>query len=183
MAERLAERELAVVLGAGAEAFRIVSAGTWGHDGAPMEPHARMVLTERGARSTGFVAQELSHDQIVAADLVLTASAEQAHQVGAIDPAAADRVFTLREFARLVGEAGPGVSGHHPAARARELVAAVAALPRRRGPAAHATDIADPYGAPLHVFRLCAEEISSCLRCLVDRIAVAHPAPPSRAVG
>jgi protein-tyrosine phosphatase len=114
---------------------------------------------------------------------VLTASAEQALQVRAIDAAAADRVFTLREFAGLVEEVGGDISDHHPAARARDLVAAVVALPKRRIPAAPAADIADPYGAPLHVFRLCADEISSCLRSLVDRVVVARPAPPSRAVG
>jgi protein-tyrosine phosphatase len=183
MAERLAERELSAALGTDAEGFRLASAGTWGHDGAPMEPHARAVLAERGARATGFVARELSPEQVAVADLVLTASAEQGHQVGLIDPAAAERVFTLLEFAALADQVEVERPGVSPAARARALAAAVSAARRARGPSLPASDIADPYGAPLHVFRLCAEEISVGLRALVAHVAVARPAPPSRAVG
>jgi protein-tyrosine phosphatase len=182
IAERLAEHELAAAVGTDAEAFRFSSAGTWGHDGAPMEPHARAVLAERGARASGFVARELLAEQIVLADLVLTASAEQSHQVRLIDPAAADRVFTLPEFARLAEEVELESGGRSPAARARALVGAVAALRRRRPSAAPPPDIADPYGAPLHVFRLCADEIADCLRTLVGRVAASHPASSGRAV-
>ncbi|HEX3829956.1 MAG TPA: hypothetical protein VHV82_22050 [Sporichthyaceae bacterium] len=183
MAERLAERGLGAALGADAAGFRLASAGTWGHDGAPMEQHARAVLAEHGARATGFVARELSPEQVAVADLVLTASAEQAQQVQLIDPAAAQRVFTLHEFAALADEVAVELSGHGPAARARVLVEAVVGIRLRRGPSAPAGDIADPYGAPLHVFRLCADEISTCLRVLVGHVAASRPAPPSRAMG
>ena len=183
MAERLAERELSRALGTDAAAFRVVSAGTWGHDGAPMEQHARAVLAERGARAGGFVAQELLPEQVAVADLVLTASAEHGHQIRLIDPAAVDRVFTLLEFAALAENLGVDPGGQSPAGRARALVEAVAAMRNRRSAAVPARDIDDPYGAPLHVFRLCADEISTGLRALVGHVAAARPAPPSRAVG
>ncbi|HEX3611601.1 MAG TPA: hypothetical protein VHU88_07945 [Sporichthyaceae bacterium] len=182
MAERLAELELAAALGAEVDAFRIGSAGTWGHDGAPMEQHARAVLNERGARAGGFVAQELLAEQIAAADLVLTASSEQSQQVRLMDPAARDRVFTLCEFASLAQDAPPDVLVHNPAARARALVCTLAELRTRLGSAVRSTDIADPYGAPLHVFRLCADEIAACLGALVGHLAVARTAATNRAV-
>jgi protein-tyrosine phosphatase len=183
MAERLAERNLTRMLGAAAEAFPLSSAGTWGHDGAPMEQHARTVLTEEGARITGFVARELLPEQIAPADLVLTASAEQRHQVRLTDPQAAERAFTLREFAWLARAVDLPGDAEAPTARARALVDAVTQLRRRLPSAPYAEDIADPYGAPLHVFRVCAAEIVECLTVFVEHVATLSAPQPGRAVG
>jgi protein-tyrosine phosphatase len=171
LAERLLEHELDAALGDGAAAFRLVSAGTWGHDGAAMEPHARQVLLERGVRHTGFVARELLPEHLAVADLVLTGSAEQRHQVTLLDPHAVARAFTLREFARLARDLDVAHLPVPAPARARELVARIAA--RREQPPAGPgqDDIADPYGSPLHVFRLCADQISSCLDAFVNLLA------------
>jgi hypothetical protein len=51
------------------------------------------------------------------------------------------------------------------------LVCTLAELRTRLGSAVRSTDIADPYGAPLHVFRLCAEQISECLGAFVGLVA------------
>jgi protein-tyrosine phosphatase len=171
LAERIVEHELDVALGPAAAAFRLASAGTWGHDGAAMEPHARQVLVERGVRHSGFVARELLPEHLVVADLVLTGSAEQRHQVTLLDAHAVARAFTLREFARLAE--GMNVSGlpDSAPARARELVARMAARRAQLPAALVEDDIADPYGAPLHVFRLCAEQISECLGAFVGLVA------------
>jgi protein-tyrosine phosphatase len=171
MAERLAEKELSDALGSEASLFRWGSAGTWGHDGAPMEPHARMVLAERGARSEAFVAQELLHEHIAVADLILTGSREQCGQVRLFDPHATRRAFALREFARLARQVPSGSLAGAATARARNLVDRVADLRERSGPARPGDDIADPYGAPLHVFRLCAQEITECLAPFVAHVA------------
>jgi protein-tyrosine phosphatase len=164
LAERLAEHELDLALGEEAGAFRLASAGTWGHDGAPMEPHARQVLAERGIRHTGFVARELLPEHLAVADLVLTGSVEQRHQVVLLDPHAVGRAFTLREFARLAAGVDAGDLPDAAPARARELVALIAAGRDHVTRLPVDDDIADPYGAPLHVFRLCLEQISACLR-------------------
>ncbi|MDX6313919.1 MAG: low molecular weight protein-tyrosine phosphatase, partial [Streptomyces sp.] len=44
MAERLTRHELTRRLGDGAAGILVESAGTWGHEGAPMEAHAAAVL-------------------------------------------------------------------------------------------------------------------------------------------
>jgi protein-tyrosine phosphatase len=163
LAERIAEHELALSLGGAAAPFRMASAGTWGHDGASMEPHARQVLAERGIRHTGFVARELLPEHLAVADLVLTGSAEQRHQVTLLDPHAVDRAFTLREFARLAAGVDTRDLPDAAPARARALVARIAARREHVATLPVDDDIADPYGAPLHVFRLCAEQISACL--------------------
>lgn len=182
MAERLAERELSRTLGPTADAFRLCSAGTWGHDGAHMEDHARAVLAEHGARESAFVARELLPDQVLSADLVLTGSAEQRHQVHLLDPHAVDRTFTLREFARLASVLDVGAHLGEATARARTLVEAAAHLRRRILPASVPEDIADPYGAPQHVFRLCAAEILECLSVFVDQVSALSTPQRGRAV-
>jgi protein-tyrosine phosphatase len=179
MAERIAEREFAQASGGDAALFRWTSAGTWGHDGAPMEPHARKVLAERGARDDHFVARELLPEHIATADLILTGSREQCGQVRLFDPHAMQRAFALREFARLARQVRPDSLTGPATARARALVDRVADLRERNGPGRANDDIADPYGAPLHVFRLCAQEITECLSALVAHITADHSAVPA----
>lgn len=181
MAERIAEREFSKALGGDAPLFRWSSAGTWGHDGAQMEPHARKVLAERGARDEGFVARELLHEHIAVADLILTGSREQCGQVRLFDPHAARRAFALREFARLARQVRPDSLSGSATARARTLAERVADLRERHAPGRTDDDLADPYGAPLHVFRLCAQEIAECLSTLVAHITADHKALPAPA--
>ncbi|MGQ0845777.1 MAG: arsenate reductase/protein-tyrosine-phosphatase family protein [Sporichthyaceae bacterium] len=171
LAERIAEQQLTRALGIEADLFRWASAGTWGHDGAPMEPNARTVLHERGAREEGFVARELVHEHVVLADLVLTGSREQCGQVRLFDGHAARRAFSMREFARLARQVRPGSLPGSATARARGLVERVADLRDRAGQSRSSDDIADPYGAPLHVFRLCAQEITECVGTFVAHVA------------
>ncbi len=85
MAERMLRQALAEVLGARAAAFKVESAGTWGHEGSMMEPNAEAVLRERGARTEAFAARELAPEHLVIADLVLTATAEHREQVRVLD--------------------------------------------------------------------------------------------------
>jgi len=174
LAERLVEQELHAALGDAAGAFRVASAGTWGHDGASMEPHARQVLLERGARHSGFVARELLPEHLAVADLVLTGSVEQRHQVTLLDAHAVARAFTLRELARLARGVDVTALPAAAPARARELVSRIAERREQLHAGPVDDDIADPYGAPLHVFRLCADQISSCLGAFVGLLAGHH---------
>lgn len=170
IAERLARHELDLRLGPAA-AGRIVveSAGTWGHEGAPMEAHAATVLGEYGANSVGFTGRELLDEHVIAADLVLTATLDHRSQVISMGHSAGLRTFTLKEFTRLVRRIDPGTlpdprGGAALTGRARALVRAAAA---RRGWLLAATpeadEVGDPYGAPLGMFRNCGEEIFDAL--------------------
>lgn len=175
LAERLLRSRLAAALGPAARTFSCGSAGTWGHVGAAMEPHAAEVLRERDADPAGFVARELAADQVLAADLILGAAREHREQVRLLDPYAVRRTFSVREFARFARlvDADTLPTGE-PAVRARALVDQVGVLRSPRpGPGRPDDDIPDPFGAPLHVFRLCADAIADGLAGLIDHLAPA----------
>ncbi|MCU1593365.1 MAG: protein tyrosine phosphatase, partial [Frankiales bacterium] len=59
MAEQLMRRGLEERLGEGSTAFEVASAGTWGHEGAPMEPFALSTLGALGVDGSRFTAREL----------------------------------------------------------------------------------------------------------------------------
>ncbi|MEU5835169.1 protein-tyrosine-phosphatase [Streptomyces diacarni] len=175
--ERLTRHALAERLGASRTGGLVVeSAGTWGHEGAPMEENALAVLLEYGADAEGFTGRELLDEHVVRADLVLTATRDHRAQVVSMGHSAGLRTFTLKEFTRLVRAIDPATL---PAARSREevverahaLVQAAAAL---RGwllaPSPEADEIHDPYGAPIPYFRSVGEEISQALDPVVTAL-------------
>ncbi len=177
IAERLTRHELDHRLGTGAGDILVESAGTWGHEGAPMEPNAAEILAEYGADPFGFVGRELLDEHVVGADLVLTATLDHRAQVISMGHAAGLRTFTLKEFTRLVRAIDPATlpeASELPgeiATRARALVSAAAAL---RGWLLAATpeadEVDDPYGAPLGMFRNCGEEIFDALDPIVTAL-------------
>ncbi|EDY47058.1 low molecular weight protein tyrosine phosphatase [Streptomyces clavuligerus] len=144
------------------------SAGTWGHEGAPMEANAEAVLADFGADASGFVGRELLDEHVIRADLVLTATLDHRAQVISMGHSAGLRTFTLKEFTRLVRAIDPATlpdpRDEGVVERARALVRAAAAL---RGwllaPSPDADEVYDPYGAPLTFFRSVGGEINQAL--------------------
>jgi len=178
MAERLTRLELAARLGDGAAGIEVHSAGTWGHEGAPMEANAAAVLAEYGADSAHFTGRELLDEHVIDADLVLTFTQDHRAQVISMGHAAGLRTFTLKEFTRLLGAidqatlpVAPGGGPRAIAERARALVRAAAAL---RGwllaASPEADEVEDPYGAPISLFRACGEEIFAAVDPLVTAL-------------
>ena len=93
-----------------------------------------------------------------------------------LDPFASGRTFSLGEFARyaLMVDAGALPVGD-PVVRARALVERVGLLRHERpAPPRPEDDVPDPYGAPLHVFRLCCERIAEGLDGLVRALEATH---------
>ncbi|MDI9886295.1 protein-tyrosine-phosphatase [Streptomyces sp. HNM0645] len=146
----------------------VESAGTWGHEGAPMEANAATVLTDFGADPSGFTGRELLDEHVIRADLVLTATRDHRAQVISMGHSAGLRTFTLKEFTRLVRAIDPATlpDPDHDGVveRARALVRAAAAL---RGwllaPSAEADEVYDPYGGPITFFRSIGDEIHQAL--------------------
>lgn len=172
MAERLMRHGLAQRLGQAAAAILVESAGTWGHEGAPMEAHAAAVLAEYGADAAGFIGRELLDDHVIDADLVLTATRDHRAHVISMGHAAGLRTFTLKEFTRLVRAIDPTTLPEGSVTeRARSLVRAAAAL---RGwlvaPSPDADEVNDPYGAPVSYFRTVGEEIHAALDPVVTAL-------------
>ncbi|MCB5165155.1 protein-tyrosine-phosphatase [Streptomyces bambusae] len=174
--ERLTRHALADRLGAEwpAGALIVESAGTWGHEGAPMEANAAAVLADFGADASGFFGRELLDEHVIRADLVLTATRDHRAQVISMGHSAGLRTFTLKEFTRLVRAIDPATLpplDDGVAERARALVRAAAAL---RGwllaPSADADEVHDPYGAPISFFRSIGDEINQALDPVVTAL-------------
>ncbi len=181
MAERLTRAGLAARLGVAADRVLVESAGTWGHTGSPMEPEAEATLRSYGVDGADFRARELVAEHVVAADLVLGATREHRAAAVVLQPRAAARTFTLREFARLTAAVEPGsLPAGDVVERGRALVRAAAG---RRGLAPPGRpsddDLADPYHAPLSSFATCAALVHQTLQGPLDLLAgaVAGPRP------
>ncbi|MEU8521712.1 protein-tyrosine-phosphatase [Streptomyces sp. NBC_01216] len=153
----------------------VESAGTWGHEGAPMEANAELVLADFGADHSGFMGRELLDEHVIRADLVLTATRDHRAQVISMGHSAGLRTFTLKEFTRLVRAIDPATlpdpRGEGMTERARALVRAAAAL---RGwllaPSVEADEVNDPYGAPITFFRSIGDEINQALDPVVTAL-------------
>ncbi|GAA2705898.1 phosphotyrosine protein phosphatase [Micromonospora olivasterospora] len=168
--ERLARRGLDPV-GAD-ELLHSHSAGTGGwHAGEEMNPPAARQVVSRGGDVAGFAARKLRSDLIDAADLVLTATADQQEYVVALRPDAASRTFVLGEFGRLLGAVDaaalpPADAGPEAAyARGLALVAAVDAARQGASPL-HTDDLDDPWGRGDQCFSRVADEIEETVHPL-----------------
>lgn len=156
MAEMLF-RQLATNASGAPSMWEVSSAGVTAHEGVPLHPTVADVLAERGGSApTSFRSRRLRAPMIEAADLVLTAERSHRAAVAVMDPSAVNRVFTMRQFARLVDgveEEGP-MGGHQLIERALA----------RRGldepPDATTDDIRDPIGQGHGSFRKCADDIT-----------------------
>ncbi|GIF75707.1 arsenate reductase/protein-tyrosine-phosphatase family protein [Asanoa siamensis] len=141
------------------------SAGTGGwHDGEEMNPPAARQVRARGGDPTGFGARKLLSEHIDAADLVLTATADQQDYVVALRADAAPRTFVLGEFGRLLPAVDPAalpdgeVTPDAVYARGVALVEAVDAARRGAAPLP-ADDLDDPWGRGDQTFSRVADEI------------------------
>jgi len=172
MGELLMRAGLEERLGAGAADFVVESAGTWGHTGSPMEPFALSTLGGLGIDGGSFAARELVAEHVAAADLVLGATREHRAAAVVLQPRAAKRTFTLREFDRLLSVVDPVTLPSEPVARAQALVAEAAS---QRGLIRPDTprddDITDPYQGPESGFRTCAALIQATLQRPLDLLA------------
>lgn len=180
LADRLGASPPGCTGGAPLGGLIVESAGTWGHEGAPMEANAEAVLADFGADASGFVGRELLDEHVIRADLVLTATRDHRAQVISMGHSAGLRTFTLKEFTRLVRAIDPATLPpleDGVVARACALVRAAAAL---RGwllaPTADADEVYDPYGAPLPFFRSIGDEIQQAL----DPVVTALTGVPAR---
>jgi protein-tyrosine phosphatase len=136
-----------------------------------MNPPAARQVRARGGDDRGFAARKLRSDLIDAADLVLTATADQQEYVVALRPDAAERTFVLGEFGRLLRQIDPDrlppVSPIPDAIYARgvALVEAVQAA-RSEAPPQETDDLDDPWGRGDQTFARVADEIEDSVRPL-----------------
>ncbi|MEU4400643.1 phosphotyrosine protein phosphatase [Micromonospora orduensis] len=152
------------------------SAGTGGwHAGEEMNPPAARQVVGRGGDVEGFTARKLRSDHIDAADLVLTATADQQEYVVALRPDAAARTFVLGEFGRLLAAVDasvlPPAEATPEAVYARGVALVAAAQDARLGVSALPTDdLDDPWGRGDQCFSRVADEIEETVHPLVGAL-------------
>jgi protein-tyrosine phosphatase len=145
------------------------SAGTGGwHAGEEMNPPAARQVRSRGGDVAGFEARKLRGDHIDAADLVLTATADQYDYVVALRPDAAARTFVLGEFGRLLGalatETLPAADPTPDAVYARGVALVAALEASRAGESAQpGDDLDDPWGRGDQTFTRIGDEIEDAV--------------------
>ncbi|GAB7043557.1 MULTISPECIES: arsenate reductase/protein-tyrosine-phosphatase family protein [Catenuloplanes] len=162
--------------GAAEELIYSHSAGTGGwHAGEKMNPPAAREIERRGGDASAFEARKLRSDHIDAADLILTATADQHEYVLALRPDAAARSFVLAEFGRLLATIPdddlpePGVTPEAVYARGVALVAAVDAA-RAGAESLPTDDLDDPWGRGDAAFVRIADEIEATVDPLAARL-------------
>lgn len=155
------------------DAIDVTSAGTLAMVGQPVAEPMERLLNGLGLEPSGFRARELSTDQILSADLVLTMTRTHRGDVVEIYPRAIKYTFTLKEFARLLGnlDLESRRLPADPAARLRELIP-LALAERRQVPDARLDEVVDPYRREPNVyaesFRDIATAVDSIARAVGD---------------
>lgn len=177
------ERWLAAGLGPGSD-VTVTSAGTRAVVGAPISAPMAELITAGGGSAAGFAARQITAPMIRDTSLVLTATRD--HRAAVVDlwPAAVRRVFTLREFARLVALVGPehldsvAPLGSSPGARLAALVPLAVACRGQERVEKALDDVTDPIGRPATVYQKSADEIWPAVQTVArSALGRARPRP------
>ncbi|MDP9022151.1 MAG: low molecular weight phosphatase family protein [Actinomycetota bacterium] len=174
-AEKLLEREARRRLGSTA-AVRVRSAGVHGLVGRAAVGEMRQEAGDRGLDLSGHRGAAATADLVGAADVVIAMTEAHRRALVQLTPAAKERVFTLKELARLTREVDAPPEGLSPRQRLREVARTAHRARAYVPPDATADDVADPYGGPREGYRRCAAEIDD----LVAAVAPVLFGPASR---
>lgn len=173
-------------LAGSASAWSVTSAGTHAGDGRPVHPFTAQALADHDLTlPPGWASRQLLPEHVERADLVLTAARSHRSDVVRTLPTASARVFTVRQFLRLLhtpGAEDPGPWFGHAGDRLLETALSARGL----GPPAPPTadDIPDPVGHPYRVFRALADDLSLELRAFTGPTESTRPRVPAlRPVG
>jgi protein-tyrosine phosphatase len=164
IAAELARRKIQAAARPDTTLVVVGSAGTHGLDGAAMDPRAVAALRSLSRHPADFSSRLLTSDLMATSDLVLTAQRRHRAAAIALHPRSHPKVFTIREFARLVQHVDPDRLPRDSAVpRAQALIRAAARLRGVVPPSSTNEDITDPYGRPAEDYLACAEAIDAAL--------------------
>ena len=165
--------QLAATARAGDAAVEFTSAGTHGLTDQPMNPPMVDALLRRNPEAAAgveaFRSRPLTRAMVEEADLVVTA--EATHRTYVLDevPAAFRKTFTLGQLAEAVQRLDAEAAG-------LDRDALLRLLGERRGTAAPALDVVDPYGRGAEAAEACATVIDAHLDVVVPRLTQTAPA-------
>lgn len=148
------------------------SAGTRAEPQHPMALRISRALMRAGIESNDFQSKPVTRQLVERADLILTAETAHRAAVVRLEPATLGRVFTLRQFARLIPVALDSVAGTEQIHSLPGLVRACSAA-RGLGQPARGTedDVEDPWGRSARTYRRSMKSIDRALAVIVPEIA------------
>jgi protein-tyrosine phosphatase len=154
----------------------VSSAGTHALIGHPIsEPMARL-LRENGVQDETFAARRLTEKLVKGADLVLAVTRAQRSLVVDLCPPAVRRTFTLREFARLLGQLEPSaLPDGTPAERLRAALPLAAAERGLQRISAEEDDVADPFRLSDEVYAASFAEITTAVNVIAATLLLNRP--------
>lgn len=162
-----AERLLASGLGPDVE---VTSAGTYALVGQPISPPMDQLLRDAGAEPGGFAARRLTERLLQPADLVLALTRAHRGDVAELWPKAVRRTFTLKEFARLLGEVDlAALPSGSPGERLRAALPLLAAH-RRQVTDLSLDDVVDPYRRGAELYGQAFADIEQAVTSIVSVI-------------
>ena len=158
------------------EGIAVRSAGTHAHVGDDMEAQMKDRLAEYGADTADFEAQQLEPKMIRDSDLILTATRGHVRDILAEVPESAQKVFTLRAFARLLDsldQAALADALKSAGTTAEKLAALVPLVAEQRDHEQTPTtedDVVDPYMMPYEVFDESFAQVRGPIETLRDAL-------------
>jgi protein-tyrosine phosphatase len=175
----LAEAMLAASLES--SGIEVASAGTQARPGHPAAENSQQLAVARGLDLEGHRSRPVSEDMIADAQLVLTMSERQRDRCAPLAAGAGAHVFTVREFARLLGAVDTAAAPASPAERLGWLVTQ-AHLARPSAPPAKGTEdvhdpIRDPWPAWVEMGAALDRTLSDVVEALGCTVGWQPPAP------
>jgi protein-tyrosine phosphatase len=155
----------AALAAAGRNELETMSAGTGAVVGHGVSDRLAVRLRGLGIDPSAHRGSQLTRADIDRAALILTASREHRRIVTRIDPGAAGRAFTVRQFLRLLAAASPA-----PGADIDALVDAANGARGRAGASTDDDDIEDPWRRSRRVYTRAAVVMDEAIDDLVARL-------------
>jgi protein-tyrosine phosphatase len=122
----------------------VSSAGVRAREGDPAAEGSALLAEQRGLDLSAHRSRPVTSDLVRSADLVLTMSERQRDVCAPLAAGSASRVYTVREFARLLGAVDRAAAPADPAARLAWLRDEAHLARPRALPARGSEDVADP---------------------------------------
>jgi len=168
-------------LGPASGEFEVLSAGTFGLPGHPIEPDALRVLDDRGIEGgESFKSRRMQPAHLADIDLLLGASREHRTAAVAMEPRLLRCAFTLKEFARVASSLDQSVLPMDDRNRAELVVwraSAQRGLVRATEPGED--DVIDPIGLGEAVHERVGEQIADAVARILDVLAAPDTTAPS----
>lgn len=161
----------------GVRNFECLSAGLRAAVGVPMEPWPAQLSQERGGNPSGARGRQIGTEIVAASDLLLTMTLTQRNELLTRHPTAAQRTFTLAEFAQLIEAlplAAAPASTAWPSAKPQGLASPLSQVVQAATRARHLValssedDVRDPISQPEWVHREVAAQIDELTKQIVS---------------